>query len=297
MPNVSQTSLLAQPYRDRQVIVVSKTVDSEMTLESVRIGDYISLNPFKELRKVKDVLSKKYWTDPRNYGLYGYLFDRLRGKGATGGTQKVDHFVRISADVAERIFRFPAGHPRYDMVYVGHPLRPTEYVPIATFHRRIFEDKFNELITLLSSLGATKMSISYVSDRKRRRKADASLNLVEGLLTGIKGSVKVDTHSSSEGKFDADFTPVGAPSIPEDLVWLVHEPTWQSVADTRLDAGLTKIDVALRYEDDFGIDAKLAVGLEKFGLSIGGEFTEFERAVWTFHGTFAPLENGSSDLA
>lgn len=306
MPNVSQANLLVQPYRDRQVIVVSKTVDSETTLESVRLRDYIPSNPLNAILTTlnpinilfyskNNIFRKKFWIDSRNYGVYGYLFDKIRGKTTTGRAKKVEHFVRISADVAERIIQFPAGHPRYDMVYVGHPLRPAEYMPIATFHRRMFEDKFNELITLLSSLGATKLSISFVSNRKRRHKAAVSMNLVEELLTSVKGSVKVDSNSSSEGKFDADFIPVGAPSVPENLVWLDYEPTWQSVADTRLKAGLTKIDVALRYEDDFGIDAKLAIGLEGVGLSIGGEFTEFEQAVWTFQGTFSPLEIDSSD--
>jgi len=289
MPKVSEKNLLDQPYRDRQVIVVLKSADTDTAPVSVRLRDYYSGDVHEANATLKNWLSLNHWTNSKTWGVYGFAYDRLRGKTSTSGAKEIDHFVRISADVAERIIKFPVGHPRYDMVYVGHPLRPSEYIPIATFHRHIFEDKFNELIALLSSLGATKLSVSFASNHKRGGNASLSLSLVDELLTSAKGSFKAHSSSSSEGSFEAEFTPVSTPSTPTDLVWFDHESTWQNVANARLNAGLTQIDVALRYEDDFGIDAKLAVGLEGSGLNIGGAFTEFERTVWTFTGAFSPL--------
>jgi len=293
MPEVSKINLLDQPYRDRQVIVVLKSADTDAAPVPVRLRDYYSGDVHEANFSPKNWLRLSHWTNSRTWGVYGYAYDRLRGKTTTAETKEIDHFVRIGADVAESIIQFPVGHPRYDMAYVGHPLRPSEYMPIATFHRRIFEDKFNELIDLLSSLGATKMSVGFASNHKRDGNATLSLSLVEELLSSAKGSLKTHSSSSSEGTFEAEFTPVSTPSIPTDLVWFDHDPTWQRVANARLNAGLTQIDVALRYEDDFGIDAKLALGLENCGLNIGGAFTEFERTVWTFTGAFAPLETGN----
>jgi hypothetical protein len=111
------------------------------------------------------------------------------------------------------------------------------------------------------------------------------------LLASVRGSIETYSYSSVEGNFDASFNPSEAPKIPGNLAWLEHEPTWQRVAKSRLNSGLTQIDVALRYDDDFGIDASLAAGLKNFGLSIGGEFTDFQRTVWTFKGTFSEIEN------
>lgn len=284
-------SLLHQPYRDRQIIVVQRAAESDPAPVSVRLRDYYSVRTHIANLNPKNWLRKSHWSDSKNWGLYGYAYDRLRGKTSSPGKQKVDHFVRIGADAAERLFDFPAGHPRYDTAYVGHPLRAERYMPLATFHHRIFEDKFNELISLLSELGATKLSIGFSSDQKQKASAKASFNFVEELLASVRGSIETYSISSVEGNFDARFNPSEAPKIPNDLAWLEHEPTWLRVAKSRLNSGLTQIDVSLRYEDDFGIDASLAAGLESFGLNIGGEFSNFQRTVWTFKGTFSEMED------
>ena len=72
-----------------------------------------------------DMLDEKTWTDAKNWGLYGYLYSKVRQmrKPSTGGSLR--HLRTIRADVAERLFSFPPGHPLYDTAYAGHPLRPS----------------------------------------------------------------------------------------------------------------------------------------------------------------------------
>ncbi len=53
-----------------------------------------------------------------------------------------------------RVLRLDQGHPLRNILYVGHPAKPDLYFPAAEFHRRVFEHKFVEAVTLLTSLGA-----------------------------------------------------------------------------------------------------------------------------------------------
>ena len=106
MPKVSKTNLLVQPYRDRQVIVVLKTAESDAAPMPVRLRDYYSGDVHEANATLKNWLRLDHWTNSKTWGVYGFMFDRLRGKTSTGGTKEVDHFVRISADVAERIIQF-----------------------------------------------------------------------------------------------------------------------------------------------------------------------------------------------
>ena len=71
-----------------------------------------------------------------------------------------------------------------------------------------------------------------------------------------------------------------------DAQWFEYEPTWKQIAEGRLSGGLKRIDILLRYEDDFGINAAIATSLEQLGFKIGGEFQKHEKTSWKFHGSF-----------
>jgi len=47
------------------------------------------------------------------------------------------------------------------------------------------------------------------------------------------------------------------------------------------------MEVELVYDDDYGIDGSVAVGLQGYGLKLGGEFSRKETTRWKFHVTFA----------
>ena len=91
----------------------------------------------------------------------------------------------------------------------------------------------------------------------------------------------VNTRPSKNG-----YRPHGEPRIPGDLVWYGHEKSWQALAHRRIEHGVTSFKAELRYEDDFGINARLKGKLAGIGVNIGGSFTEFETTVWEFEGTF-----------
>jgi len=160
--NEPSSDLLSLPYRDRQLIVVVQEAVNPGERVDVRLEDYYSvdkvvknMNPLIMFRKDywKNMFRKDYWKDTKNFGLAGYLIDRVRG-GQTLNGQAVRRLRKVQSNLIERLLKFPPGHPLYDIVYVGHPLEPSVYVPMAGFHHFLFEEKFNELLTLLWSLGA-----------------------------------------------------------------------------------------------------------------------------------------------
>jgi hypothetical protein len=45
--------------------------------------------------------------------------------------------------------------------------------------------------------------------------------------------------------------------------------------------------VSLKYEDDYGINAKMKAGLEGIGFKLGGNFSNFASTVWEFEAEFS----------
>jgi hypothetical protein len=194
----------------------------------------------------------------------------------------------VAADVAERELSFSPGHPRIDHAYAAHPLATERYLPVAQFHQQLFEQKASELVTLLASLGATRVRVR--AARGYREAAGFSLG----------ASVAVESMSAQDGgsrnkteaqSFAAEetFVPRGAPRVADGLVWYPHEPSWQALARRRIEFGSSTFRIELSYDEDFGVDGGLVAALEGVGIRVGGSFRAFERTRWEFEGTFAPI--------
>lgn len=74
-------------------------------------------------------------------------------------------------------FRFPPGHARKNVLYVGHPVDPGSYIPAAEFHRFLFEHKVAEAIRLIRSLGATTVNVRSVKGWNREAALSIGLSL------------------------------------------------------------------------------------------------------------------------
>jgi hypothetical protein len=205
---------------------------------------------------------------------------KLRGKLDKAACSK---FLLVST-LESRLLKFPLGHPRDGVVYIGHPAVANLYYPMADFHRVIFEHKFCEAISLLMSLRARQMRVEHVTGWSREFLAGLSLPLpTDDLNVGAGG------HSSSRRSllYEASLSGTGDPKIPDGLVWYHHEPTWQSVASGRLDFGLDEFRLTVASEDDFGIDARLKTVIGGCGLDLGGRFEDHRSTIWRIEGTFA----------
>lgn len=272
----SQTpELLKLPYSERQLVIVqpdeiaaaarssqeSNEKPSDWKSIATRIGRVaLSLSIYEPIIEITtDTINA--WAKARESGL---------------------NVLQIGRTEAQAL-RFPPGHPREQALYVAHPALPSVYYTTATFHRMAFEHKFSEAIVLLMSLGATKITVEHIRGWSREFSANISAPLAEADVAASAG------HSAKSGHallFEATLNNSKAPSIPHDLVWFSHEPTWQAVAQGRMKYGLSQFSLTVNYDDDFGVNAGLKIRVQKAGLDLGGTFEDHTATTWKIYGDF-----------
>lgn len=179
---------------------------------------------------------------------------------------------------------FPPGHPRQNLVYVGHPTVPNLYYTMADFHRVIFEHKFCEAITLLMNLGARAIRVEHLNGWSKEFMARIAVPLPMAEAGLEAGSGKSGVRSLL---YEASLGGTPEPRVPDGLVWYGHEPTWRSVVDGRLKFGLERFHLTVSYEDDFGINAGLRAAVGMVGLDLGGRFESHQSTIWRIEGSFA----------
>ena len=185
-----------------------------------------------------------------------------------------------------RHLSLPPGHPREDVLYAAHPTDPKIYLPVADFHRFAFEHKFSELLLILMHLGAVTITVDHVSGWGREL---ASRMAVVLPLAGDGAEVTVSKSANQTRSllFNAELAGGNSPSLPDNLVWLGFEPTWNAVAEGRMRFGLKEFAVNLVYRDDYGINGGLKLRAQRSGFDLGGSFEEHKETVWRVSGRFS----------
>lgn len=181
---------------------------------------------------------------------------------------------------------FSPGHPRNKVIYVGHPARPTRYLTAAEFHGRVFEDKVSDAMRLLRGLGATEIQVQHVTGWS------SAAGIKAGAAPGPIGAGAEVASKRSQARdvaFSGSLVPFGAAAVPPGLVWLDNEPLWQALVDLRLNGGLDEFSLEVRYDDDFGVDARLKGEAKQARLELGGDYTTHTATVWNIRGRFGPL--------
>ncbi|ESA33139.1 hypothetical protein N836_22370 [Leptolyngbya sp. Heron Island J] len=132
--------------------------------------------------------------------------------------------IQVAPDHLPAEVHFPPEHPIPGQMYRHYPYSIKDkghlYYPVNNYFSMLFEEREQELITLLSDLGATKIVIESV-------RSDAT-------VADKEGDRKV---------FEYAPRPLTAPNAikVKGYHWLAYEPTWQSVLNERF-RGLTSIE-------------------------------------------------------
>ena len=223
----------------------------------------------------------------------GALFGGVTGAIAAAAMKKmmerssVKGQLLVITNSAAAALRFPPGHPRRKVVYVGHPIDPATYIPMAYFHTFLFEHKVAEALPLMRSLGADSVDVVRMEgwDRSAGITLAAPLPGAEQVQVGAGAGFERGQGHSVMTRMRLE--PQGPPRIPDGLVWLPHEPLWQEVVDARLTSGLKSFVLDVRSFDDYGVNVSLKALVAKSGLEVGGTFVEHRATLWRMEGTFA----------
>jgi len=215
----------------------------------------------------------------------GIAASSLVTEGIKSFTSEIKRKYKNSFDISHiklceaKGLTFPPSHPRNEILYIQHPLRPDVYYPAASFHRNVFEHKFSEAINLLTHLGVTEIKVEHICGWSKE--FSGSFSFPSGA-----GKTEFTSGSNSSLLFEATYAGDINPVLPNNLVWYEHEPSWQSIANGRISSGLEEFSLAINYTDDFGINAELSVEAQKIKLGLGGKFQDHKETTWRISGKF-----------
>ena len=273
---IDSRSFLDRPYLERQMIVVVDDAVAESMRQAARsVQQDTSTDRWTQIGKIATAIL---------IGDLGYALARETIDAWRRFREDGIRLLQIGQSESEAA-EFPPGHPRDKVIYVGHPVRPTVYYTASHFHRVTFEHKFSEAVDLLMYLGATSIRVEHVYGWSK----DFAVHLSTP-LSQVGGEIGVEVgtkhESASRLLFEATLAGRTDPVLPKNLVWYAHEPTWQSIANGRLNFGLRNFNLNVSYEDDFGVNAGLKARATKVGFDLGGKFEDHTATTWKIQGQF-----------
>lgn len=280
---MSAGELLQMPYNKRRIIVVRDDSPpaprpQRSIAPAVRaITSYAQLN--RRMAPTARVISFLAMGTP----LATLAVDLIKARREM--RQGGENLIPVSSLEAAQL-RFPVGHPRGKVAYIGHPVDPPVYIPVADFHRFLFEHKVAEALRLIRSLGAVTVEVVHVEGWDQTVGVALGVALPDVSQADIGVSAGQERASSRSVLSTMRLKPTQPAWVPEDLVWLPHEPLWQEVTHARLESGLESFVLDVRSTDDYGVNASLQALVAKAGLEAGGSFIEHRNTVWRLQGSF-----------
>jgi hypothetical protein len=276
----SYRDIAALPYAQRRLL----TVADHWIVRMDRLWDEHGIS-----KPASDNLAAEYMREQRAKHGVGKLtsFMALLGINRTASQARKMHAVGVLPVTVEesRLLQFPPNHPLVGVVYAAHPRRSQFYLPLAEFHTRIFEDKFSEILRVLSALGARRIAVTASEGWGREVAVDLSANFPGATALAVKREAGVGQQGLL---YLADLPGNVGRSLPGDLTWYWTEPTWQELARQRLEHSLREFRLLFQYRDDYGVTQRLAAGVQGVGLGAGGTFRQHVNTTWILAGEFSP---------
>lgn len=287
-------NILDLPYDQRQLIILKDDSDDEKKEKATKV---FRTNYLQKINSENENLN--YLEFIKLFGL-GAVFGGIGIIANIGYLtliyelfKKMSNLKKSDIDLLPitrneaKLIKFPLGHPRKDVIYVGHPVLNDVYYTLAEFHRKTFEHKISEAIKLFENLGVKKLRIKHKKGWKNKFTLGANLDIpLEDIE--VDGRANINKTKNKENKVidERIYKNNDSFKIPEELSWYYHEPNWQSIANGRLNHGLKKFDLSIHYEEDFGVDADLKAKIESYGFNLGGQFEKLKSTIWEIKGEF-----------
>lgn len=247
--------------------IKEKNYDSAFDFYSAKVNENKKVE--KDINLIKFLNSKinvNYSQYVKRFLNYRYNDRRVITVSETDKLYRGELTSLLNIDMLPSI-EFPIGHPKSDDTYVCHPAKMNFYIPIENYESQLLDDRINEYCYLLQCLGATSIFIENTKEEiLLKEKNDNSVQFfdlqVDNAVLGGLGKLKslitkdgkkssgitIDTSQDSIGedksntnsKFQKEqfLNPSKKPYIPEGLVWLKQEPSWQRIAQQRLSGNL-----------------------------------------------------------
>ena len=186
------------------------------------------------------------------------------------------------------------------------------------FHSNLLEKKYDELIYLLVSLGASSVQADVIhsTDVSREESSrvsgqgEASYKVVSASGGGSLAKEKQERGSYYQ-RFSSNrkLRPKGKPFIPDDLLFFEKEDGWKRMAKQALEGRYESLDVTLEYKSEYGVDEKRVSNLNAkvksivAGVEVGFDteskkkLQEAKSTVWKYSVRFDPPATDAEVMA
>ena len=171
---------------------------------------------------------------------------------------------------------FPTGHPIAKELYIGHPYKPSIYVPYSESEEYFFIDKIDELTYLLQCLGAEDITITSIKGRNLSEFSSRNDSFsVHADIETIKVSGAESNSISREQRHESmqqhslhiKCDPMKYPYVPDGLIWYGEQPRWQRMVEGRLNGN------RLEYSEFISsTDTRFVSNTEKQDIKAAAEY-------------------------
>jgi hypothetical protein len=171
------------------------------------------------------------------------------------------------------------------IVYVRHPLHPSELIAFADYDERLAQDRYEEALRVFTSLGAAR--IVATSHRQTTRRF--------GGRFGLKGN-GVDVAVAKDAAWSLAFNQEGDGGPPTDPRPLRFRDVagLEQVCEGVLHNGWKKGRIQITKSATLGVDGDLAVKLKKAGFKLGVSGSKVMVTEFVIEAAFTP--EASKDL-
>lgn len=178
---------------------------------------------------------------------------------------------------------FPTIEPSLNSLYIANPVAHDIYYNASQFHELVEKHKFNEVVRILQSLGATK--ITAINNEEQKSGANGKVD------TDFGGAgAAYDKGKTSKIYFNGTYKPKHKPSLPDKLFWYEKNGDLKNIVEGRLFSGMESFELMFEVTDDFRINGDLIAKLEKVtGIKLKGEYKSFKKTCLRITGEFEAM--------
>jgi hypothetical protein len=175
---------------------------------------------------------------------------------------------------AKDLFKFPPNHPIENTAYAMAEVYPDHYVLVSEFHEYFKQTKHAAFIELCANLGAKEICIEHVEINNQALDINGDITMPLGSL-GLGINIKQNRETGKKVAFRFPEENMGIKEY--DVSWVYTEPSWRSMINLREKNHLMELVAEFNCVDDMGINAQLNTKFIRYGINIGGNFTEMTK--------------------
>lgn len=190
-------------------------------------------------------------------------------------------------DVPSNMF-FPPQHPIDGCVYASCDAEPNIYIPLSQFHTYMYQSKLSAFIEMCANLGAKTCKIIYAEENGQEITQKFKMDNIPTSIGLIEAKEKFSffrKHKESNNLY-FEFPKTVYEIKQSNSLWLNGEPSWRAFQNIRASRDIKSFKLDFCYEDEMGINAEVALGVNKLGFDIGGSFKEIAKTKVSFEVEF-----------